>query len=750
MGKVVEEKKKKKKGRPSLLDLQKRSIKQEQEQEQLQQQKQNSNSNPNPNLKSSTVSSTPVRRSTRRNPNPDPEEDENDTVAAAEDEEELSGRRREKKLKLVLRLPSQLNSASLNSASCGSDSNAEEENVPASHKKRKINAIGDGSGHVDSEKAEKPISGASNQQGTELDGGPATPLPDKKLLVFVLDRLQKKDSYGVFSEPVDPKELPDYHEVIEHPMDFGTVRKNLAGGAYASLEQFEKDVFLICSNAMQYNAPDTIYFKQARSIQELAKKNFENLRQDSDDNEPEPKRRGRPPTKNIKKPLGRPSLERPGSEFSSDATLATGGENTMWSNHDLRKGALISDKSGPADSFGRSLHGTRYSDGNTGWSADQKLERHDEFTGSILKGISLKHAKKPFVLDENRRNTYKQSSSIAVGREPSVLTTFDGEKKQLMPVGLNAEYGYARSLARFASNLGPVAWKIAAKKIEKSLPPGVKFGPGWVGENDVIPPKPLFVPSSTPLSSLPGDSIPCSMDSQEDKPSQKTGGIGLPERNVLSARAALANHPGKSLLTSAAASPLINTANKASGPSSGSTEASIGLNAQSGFSILNSSAGAVRPRPPFQIHQGPTALHPGMNGFNGAYGFNIPTQMGKPMGAARPTGFNLQAPQMLDAISRTTPNFGHPGMGNNLTPEDPKFLEKSTTTNSSSPLLPHPGGEAAAAPRVGPHPQPSWPGLPPQQRQDSVPPDLNVRFQSPGSPSSSKVDSTQPDLALQL
>uniref|UniRef100_F6I0R8 Bromo domain-containing protein n=1 Tax=Vitis vinifera TaxID=29760 RepID=F6I0R8_VITVI len=240
MGKVVEEKKKKKKGRPSLLDLQKRSIKQEQEQEQLQQQKQNSNSNPNPNLKSSTVSSTPVRRSTRRNPNPDPEEDENDTVAAAEDEEELSGRRREKKLKLVLRLPSQLNSASLNSASCGSDSNAEEENVPASHKKRKINAIGDGSGHVDSEKAEKPISGASNQQGTELDGGPATPLPDKKLLVFVLDRLQKKDSYGVFSEPVDPKELPDYHEVIEHPMDFGTVRKNLAGGAYASLEQFEE------------------------------------------------------------------------------------------------------------------------------------------------------------------------------------------------------------------------------------------------------------------------------------------------------------------------------------------------------------------------------------------------------------------------------------------------------------------------------------------------------------------------------
>ena len=34
-------------------------------------------------------------------------------------------------------------------------------------------------------------------------------------------------------------QLPDYHEVIEHPMDFGTVRKKLSSGAYANLEQFE-------------------------------------------------------------------------------------------------------------------------------------------------------------------------------------------------------------------------------------------------------------------------------------------------------------------------------------------------------------------------------------------------------------------------------------------------------------------------------------------------------------------------------
>lgn len=34
-------------------------------------------------------------------------------------------------------------------------------------------------------------------------------------------------------------QLPDYHEVIERPMDFSTVRKQLSDGAYANLEAFE-------------------------------------------------------------------------------------------------------------------------------------------------------------------------------------------------------------------------------------------------------------------------------------------------------------------------------------------------------------------------------------------------------------------------------------------------------------------------------------------------------------------------------
>lgn len=57
----------------------------------------------------------------------------------------------------------------------------------------------------------------------------------------------------------------------------------------------------------------------------------------------------------------------------------------------------------------------------------------------------------------------------------------------MIQVGLHAEYSYARSLARFAAALGPVAWKVASKRIEQALPAGYKFGRGWVGEYEPLP-----------------------------------------------------------------------------------------------------------------------------------------------------------------------------------------------------------------------------------------------------------------------
>lgn len=61
------------------------------------------------------------------------------------------------------------------------------------------------------------------------------------------------------------------------------------------------------------------------------------------------------------------------------------------------------------------------------------------------------------------------------------LLFFNQTHKQ---TGLYMEHSYTRSLARFAANFGSVGWEIAATLIKKALPPGTKFGPGWIGEHD--------------------------------------------------------------------------------------------------------------------------------------------------------------------------------------------------------------------------------------------------------------------------
>lgn len=69
-----------------------------------------------------------------------------------------------------------------------------------------------------------------------------------------------------------------------------------------------------------------------------------------------------------------------------------------------------------------------------------------------------------------------------------------------LQVGLQEPLSYARSLARYAANLGPVAWKVAARKIEYVLPPGVQYGPGWVGDNGE-PSEPLSLSTEKSSSS---------------------------------------------------------------------------------------------------------------------------------------------------------------------------------------------------------------------------------------------------------
>ncbi|EEY55004.1 histone acetyltransferase, putative [Phytophthora infestans T30-4] len=69
-----------------------------------------------------------------------------------------------------------------------------------------------------------------------------------------------RNRHGVFNTPVDPiaLELPAYTTIVQHPMDLGTVKRNLAAGEYLELEDFVSDVRLVFENAMVFN-PESHY-----------------------------------------------------------------------------------------------------------------------------------------------------------------------------------------------------------------------------------------------------------------------------------------------------------------------------------------------------------------------------------------------------------------------------------------------------------------------------------------------------------
>lgn len=450
------------------------------------------------------------------------EERENEEEEDEDEEREDGRRRREKKVKLVVKLSNSSRSGGsrgsrerVDSASRASrrgrvaaDSEEEEEDEERDLKKRRItggeDCDDDDDDDVDEDENDENGGNCEDEgrdgkveskRGNSIPGTPIasnynhsrTPLPDKKQLDLILDKLQKKDTYGVYAEPVDPEELPDYHDIIKHPMDFSTVRKKLAHGSYSTLEQFESDVFLISSNAMQYNAPETIYHKQARTIKELAERKFQRVRTQIErlekesksevkcepKSEPKAEQRERPNLlvkKLSKKPPCRSTQEPVCSDFSSGATLATtDAQNTCSADH-VGNFERHSNNDGPVEGIS--------------FLVDNCTEKAEDLHSG--KGVLPKFGRRSFVVDENRRATYNISNQ-PVDRSDSIFIPFEDEKKQLIPVGLPGEYSYARSLTRFAANLGPIAWRLASKRIEQVLPPGFKYCRGWVGEYEPLP-----------------------------------------------------------------------------------------------------------------------------------------------------------------------------------------------------------------------------------------------------------------------
>ncbi|KAK4877795.1 hypothetical protein RN001_010301 [Aquatica leii] len=90
--------------------------------------------------------------------------------------------------------------------------------------------------------------------------------PLQRALEHLLKKLEMRDPQQFFAWPVTDNIAPGYSAIITHPMDFCTMRQKVDDNQYKDLQDFMSDFKLMCTNAMQYNQSDTIYYKASKKL----------------------------------------------------------------------------------------------------------------------------------------------------------------------------------------------------------------------------------------------------------------------------------------------------------------------------------------------------------------------------------------------------------------------------------------------------------------------------------------------------
>ncbi|THV02412.1 Bromodomain-containing protein [Dendrothele bispora CBS 962.96] len=93
--------------------------------------------------------------------------------------------------------------------------------------------------------------------------------PDRLFMERLLRELKNHNQAWPFLLPVNAEEVPDYHTVIETPMDFSTMELKLDSSQYYSLDAFVSDARLVFNNCRLYNQEGSIYHKCANGVEKF-------------------------------------------------------------------------------------------------------------------------------------------------------------------------------------------------------------------------------------------------------------------------------------------------------------------------------------------------------------------------------------------------------------------------------------------------------------------------------------------------
>ncbi|XP_011642424.1 peregrin [Pogonomyrmex barbatus] len=168
--------------------------------------------------------------------------------------------------------------------------------------------------------------------------------PLESVLRTLLEALKAKDVNDVFGQPVNIKEVPDYLEIVSHPMDLSTMQVKLEKQEYDSIAAFEVDFNLMVSNCLAYNRKDTMFYRAGMKMKEQGGALIEQVRKDYPELDPvtETEQVGSKPRKRERSNRNRVETE----SQSSEKEIGGGGVNRRTAVLFTRKARARNAKSG--------------------------------------------------------------------------------------------------------------------------------------------------------------------------------------------------------------------------------------------------------------------------------------------------------------------------------------------------------------------------------------------------------------------
>ena len=106
-----------------------------------------------------------------------------------------------------------------------------------------------------------------------------------------------------FQTPVDAMKLniPDYHKIIKHPMDFGTIKKRLENNYYWSAKECIKDFNTVFTNCYVYNKAGEDIVVMAQTLEKLFLTKIASMPKEEQELMPAPKEAPPPPVAKVAK-----------------------------------------------------------------------------------------------------------------------------------------------------------------------------------------------------------------------------------------------------------------------------------------------------------------------------------------------------------------------------------------------------------------------------------------------------------------